>query len=81
MSLLGQFLFGASKKHALYFDERKHIWIESMDSAKNVKAVQEWIDEQPEESKERFDFMFNHIESTTPVFEWYFQKHMFSSGS
>jgi len=78
MSSLGEKLFG-NKDHARYFEERRHIWIEKMDLEKNTKAVQSWIEEQPQESKQRLSFVLRHINLTSPVFKWHFKESSFKA--
>lgn len=79
MSFLGLVLYRhQDPKFSEYFDQRKHIWIEKMDMEKNVKAVQSWINEDTNESKQRYDFLVDHIENTTGVFDWFFSDNMFT---
>lgn len=79
MSALGMAIY-ENPNFARYFDQRKHIWIEQMDSVKDVKAVQKWIDEGRDfsEKKERFNFLFYHIDETEGIFDWHFKQDMFT---
>ena len=86
MSGLGIALYGDDAAFVRYFDERRHIWVERNDNAAGVKVVQAWIDQTelapdfrtPEEARKRYAFVFHHIKETAGVFDWYFDKSMFT---